>query len=214
MDMIKDTLQLVTGIPLLLCSIAALSLIAERAFFFFRLKDLSNKEYEKVLALLINKELLPALMLLERKPLFYTLALEKLKEEQHSCKQERDTEVSSLLALLFNKLKQRLSGLVTIASLSPMLGLLGTIVGLMRAFKSIGETTGPVEPSLVANGLWQALSTTAIGLIIAVVCIFSHAIMVSNIRKKLTRSQQIMNQLSQLMHKQRKPFVEIQEGLL
>jgi len=214
MDMIKDTLQLVTGIPLLLCSIAALSLIAERAFFFFRLKDLSNKEYEKVLALLINKELLPALMLLERKPLFYTLALEKLKEEQHSSKQERDTEVSSLLALLFNKLKQRLSGLVTIASLSPMLGLLGTIVGLMRAFKSIGETTGPVEPSLVANGLWQALSTTAIGLIIAVVCIFAHAIMVSNIRKKLTRSQQIMNQLSQLMHKQRKPLVEFQEGLL
>ena len=79
---------------------------------------------------------------------------------------------------------------------------IGTIIGLMRAFQKIGEHAGPVEPSLVANGLWQALSTTAAGIIIAAFCILAHSIFSSKIKKMMTRSQFILNRLSQLMQKQ------------
>ncbi|MEW5248164.1 MotA/TolQ/ExbB proton channel family protein [Microbulbifer sp. 2201CG32-9] len=62
-----------------------------------------------------------------------------------------------------------------IALLSPLLGLLGTVVGLIDAFNSIGQHSGPIEPALLAGGLGVAMKTTAAGLIIAVpTLLFAH----------------------------------------
>lgn len=55
-----------------------------------------------------------------------------------------------------------------IALLSPLLGLLGTVVGLIQVFDDLGQHTGPIQPSLLAEGLGIAMKTTAAGLIIAV----------------------------------------------
>lgn len=194
-----DIWQIATAIPLLLCSIIALSLIAERAFYLLRQKDLTQQEYEQALELLSRAEINEAMDNLITKQPFYAKALEVMKAQQKTEKCLRDEQVSTLMVMFNSRLRQRLSGLVTVASLAPMLGLLGTIVGLMRAFRSIAEHAGPVEPALVANGLWQALSTTAGGLIIAVFCILAHALFSSRIKKMLTRSQFILNRLSQLM---------------
>ena len=58
--------------------------------------------------------------------------------------------------------------LQVIALISPLLGLLGTVVGLIDIFDNLAEHSGPVEPALLANGLGIAMRTTAAGLIIAV----------------------------------------------
>ncbi len=197
--MFDDIWQLATGIPLLLCSIVALSLIIERTLFLAKQKDLPQNRYESALTHIANVRPEDATQeILQSKP-FYAQALELMKSESCSEKTVRDEHVSTLMILFNSRLRQRLSGLMTIAALAPMLGLLGTIVGLMRAFRTIGEHAGPVEPSLVANGLWQALSTTAVGLVIAVFCILTHAIFLSKIKRMLTRSQFILNSLSQSM---------------
>ena len=195
-----DIWQIATAVPLLLCSIVALSLIVDRAIFLLRQKDLSQKDYEQALELISDAELNKAMDQLLSKQAFYQRALLLMKKEQDSEKSIREEQVSTLMVMFNSRLRQRLSGLVTIASLAPMLGLLGTIIGLMRAFQSIAQHSGPVEPSLVANGLWQALSTTAVGLIIAVFCVFAHALFASKVKKMLTRSQFLLNSLSQLMH--------------
>lgn len=202
--MFQDIWQLATGIPLLLCSVIALSLIVERALFLSRQKDLSQKTYEQVLTYIAHTRTDDATReVLQRKP-FYYQALELMQNESTGDKTVRDEHVSTLMILFNSRLRQRLSGLVTIAALAPMLGLLGTIIGLMRAFRSIGEHAGPVEPSLVANGLWQALSTTAAGLVIAVFCILMHAIFVSKIKRMLTRSQFLLNSLSLAMQQKQR----------
>jgi len=54
-----------------------------------------------------------------------------------------------------------------IAALAPLCGLLGTILGIIEAFRVIAVTTNPVTPNMIADGLWEALLTTAIGLMIA-----------------------------------------------
>lgn len=54
-----------------------------------------------------------------------------------------------------------------IAALAPLCGLLGTILGIIDAFRVIAITTNPVTPNMIADGLWEALLTTAIGLMIA-----------------------------------------------
>lgn len=66
------------------------------------------------------------------------------------------------------------SGIATIkavATISPMIGLLGTMIGIMASFRKIAENDGPVTPSLIAEGLWQAMSTTAFGIGIAIVAL-------------------------------------------
>jgi biopolymer transport protein ExbB len=55
---------------------------------------------------------------------------------------------------------------------APMLGLLGTVVGMIDAFSVLAVTDGAVDPTLLASGIYVALTTTAAGLAIALVAFF------------------------------------------
>ncbi|MDD7805506.1 MAG: MotA/TolQ/ExbB proton channel family protein [Endozoicomonas sp. (ex Botrylloides leachii)] len=61
-----------------------------------------------------------------------------------------------------------LKPLMLIGILSPMFGLLGTVLGLIHMFQGIAATAGPVTPDVLAGGLWEAMYTTAFGLFIAI----------------------------------------------
>ena len=55
----------------------------------------------------------------------------------------------------------------TVAQLAPLLGLFGTVLGMIEAFQSLQEAGSQVDPSLLAGGIWVALLTTAVGLAVA-----------------------------------------------
>lgn len=61
-----------------------------------------------------------------------------------------------------------LGGLSTIAHVSPLLGLLGTVIGMIKAFMEIERMEGVVSPADLAGGIWEALITTAAGLSVAI----------------------------------------------
>jgi biopolymer transport protein ExbB len=81
------------------------------------------------------------------------------------------------------KLEQRLSYVALIASVSPMVGLLGTVDGMVGAFGVIAESDTTPKPSELAGGIEMALVTTLLGLILAIPAIAIHSI----IRNRLTR---------------------------
>lgn len=65
--------------------------------------------------------------------------------------------------------------LIRLAStISPLLGLLGTVLGMINAFKRVSETGGTVNPAVLASGIWVALLTTAEGLIVAIAAFFMY----------------------------------------
>jgi biopolymer transport protein ExbB len=69
------------------------------------------------------------------------------------------------------KLEKNLTTLATVAHISPLLGLLGTVTGLVRCFQVIqikASSSTPVNPGDLAGGIWEALITTVAGLIIAI----------------------------------------------
>ncbi len=72
-------------------------------------------------------------------------------------------------AELVKQLRQRLPALHTIISIAPMLGLLGTVTGLMRCFNLLGKQAALSDPALMSQGIGEALITTAAGLVIAVI---------------------------------------------
>lgn len=72
--------------------------------------------------------------------------------------------------LILGRLETRVRWLAIVGQLSPMLGLLGTVTGLVTAFHQIEIATGHVEPAQLAAGIWEALLTTVFGLVIAIPC--------------------------------------------
>ena len=185
-----------TATPLLLCSLIALTLIIERSIKLYNLPRLKAQYQTDLLSISNNLSLKNAKKLLDDEGLFYALAASQLFRYEHESKSLRDDAVMLALDNHSAELRSKLSALGTIGSLAPMLGLLGTIVGLMRSFHDIGLSQGPVEPAVVADGLWQALSTTAVGMIIAVVCLFFSAIFNSFIRRELVTASTILGGLS------------------
>ena len=72
------------------------------------------------------------------------------------------------------RLSQRLPLLSLIAGLAPLVGLLGTVVGMVRAFQTVATAQGPVNPSILAGGIWEALLTTVAGLAVAIPALIFH----------------------------------------
>ena len=66
------------------------------------------------------------------------------------------------------ELEKHIDILGIIAHTTPLLGLLGTVTGMIRAFMVIEGASGRVNPQLLAGGIWEALLTTAFGLMIAI----------------------------------------------
>ena len=67
----------------------------------------------------------------------------------------------------FARLELGFRFLDTVAQLAPLLGLFGTVLGMIDAFRSLQEAGAQVDPSLLAGGIWVALLTTAVGLVVA-----------------------------------------------
>jgi len=66
------------------------------------------------------------------------------------------------------RLRRGLRPLELIASLAPLLGLLGTVLGMIDAFQALERTGNTSDPAVLSAGIWQALSTTAVGLAVAI----------------------------------------------
>lgn len=67
----------------------------------------------------------------------------------------------------FARLERGFRFLDSVAQLAPLLGLFGTVLGMIEAFRSLQEAGAQVDPSLLAGGIWVALLTTAVGLVVA-----------------------------------------------
>ncbi|MBR4547846.1 MAG: MotA/TolQ/ExbB proton channel family protein, partial [Paludibacteraceae bacterium] len=80
------------------------------------------------------------------------------------------------------KLEKNLVILATIASLSPMIGFLGTVIGMVQVFYNMASSnSGVIELSALSEGMYQAMVTTIAGLIVGILCIFAYNFLVSRI---------------------------------
>ena len=77
-------------------------------------------------------------------------------------------DVTRLAADHLATLRQHFRTLEVIASLAPLLGLFGTVLGMIEAFRELEAAGNRVDPSLLSGGIWEALLTTAVGLAVAI----------------------------------------------
>lgn len=79
------------------------------------------------------------------------------------------------------KLQKRMPYLFTIANVATLLGLLGTIVGLITTFEAVGSVDGAQKQSLLSAGISTAMNTTAFGLMVAIPCMLTYGFLLNRI---------------------------------
>ena len=93
-----------------------------------------------------------------------------LKHKKLTAKLESDIreEISRLSDERINYYSSNLNSLQVIATIAPLLGLLGTVFGMIEAFQQMEMAGKNVDPSILSGGIWEALLTTAVGLSVAI----------------------------------------------
>ncbi len=83
-------------------------------------------------------------------------------------------ELQRLASADLHRLRSHLRTLEVIATISPLLGLFGTVLGMIEAFRQMEQAGSQVDPSVLSGGIWQALLTTGVGLAVAIPVILAH----------------------------------------
>lgn len=110
--------------------------------------------------------------------------------------EQKSAEIKTVVIQGLKKVESFLPTLDIIAQISPLLGLLGTVIGMISSFNQLELGGNLVDPSVLAGGIWTALLTTAIGLIVAIPALISH----HYFEKKIVLIQQNINSLLILLN--------------
>lgn len=157
-------------------SVIAVSIVLIKIWQIMLLSPESTTTAKKAILLWKQNEPEQALSLLKiSKPLDELLALsmEGLRQAEIP-KELLKEELQRVASLRINQLRSYLRPLEVIASLSPLLGLFGTVLGMIMAFQQMELAGSQVDPSVLSGGIWQALLTTAVGLGVAIPAVVAH----------------------------------------
>jgi biopolymer transport protein ExbB len=87
------------------------------------------------------------------------------------------------------KLEKNLPTLATIAGSAPMMGFLGTVIGMVEAFISISQEEGSVSPKLLSSGIYTAMITTVAGLVVGIIAYLAYNYLVSRVQKVIHKME-------------------------
>ncbi|WP_082805955.1 MotA/TolQ/ExbB proton channel family protein [Marichromatium gracile] len=163
---------------LALLSVVAAAIILVKLWQFARLRIDARAPVDEALLLWHQRDVHGALRKLEERPQPVSrvvhLALVGLRHPKLDLTLLRE-EIARVASLQLEQLRSHLRALEIIAALSPLLGLLGTVLGMIEAFRQLEQAGAQVDPSILSGGIWQALLTTAAGLTLAIPVVIAHS---------------------------------------
>lgn len=166
---------------ILLCSVVGLTVFLERVFHLHRARIDTDKFMSEIRALLGGDKIKEAIALCDKTPGPVAHILQTGLSKHAAPRSEIREAIEDAGVHEVPRLEKNLVVLATIAHIAPLLGLLGTVLGMIRAFMTIEEMQGLVNPSDLAGGIWEALLTTAFGLVVAILAYVAYNFLVSRV---------------------------------
>jgi len=181
-------------VPLFFCSVISLALTIERIMFWTKLK--SKDVLRQILALVENGEFEQALKLgkASGQPIARVLAAGVAHRNPAPAKAMEAAAQAEIPVL-----KNRLGILDTIVTLAPLLGLLGTVVGMISSFDIMSET-GMGQPHAITGGVAEALIATATGLLIAILTLVAYNYFTARAEREMDQMEHFSSSLELLLH--------------
>ena len=159
--------------PLLICSILTVAYAIERSFYFLR-ADKSPDAPQTIHDLIEKNEFDKALQVAEISPGPVSAVLEQGLLHAGDKKELIEEEITLKGTKELKRLNKHLHLIELISRIAPLMGLLGTVLGMVNAFQQFAQSNGSVDPSMLAGGIWEALITTAAGLGVAIPSMIVH----------------------------------------
>ncbi|WP_338394677.1 MotA/TolQ/ExbB proton channel family protein [Fulvitalea axinellae] len=178
---------LVTGgamvIPLGLLFIAALYILMERMRVMKKASKLPNGFHDEVKRMVSSGDVNGAMLYCAQNDTPMGRMIEKGISRIGSPLKSIEASIENVGKIELYKLEKNLSLLATIAGAAPMLGFLGTVTGMIRAFIAIAQQEGTVSPKDLSTGIYEAMITTAVGLFVGIVAYLSYNFLVAKVSK-------------------------------
>lgn len=186
--------------PLLACSVIGAAIIIERFLYFQRIRLNYFRFSERLKSLSVKAKRRECLSFCNkfRNPVSKIAGLYLKNLENDSLRNEILKREGSLA---LERAENRLRALAAITHLAPLLGLLGTVTGLVSAFHRIEILGGQVQPGDLAAGIWEALITTVFGLVIGIPCMAAYHGFESAADRIARRMQFIISELDEFFGK-------------
>jgi len=167
--------------PIFFCGVLTIGIIIERLIFLKNAEIDNEKFISEIESILRRRKIKEALELCDKNdkpvPRIIKAGLLKIDRTREEVKEAIDDAASYEIP----NLEKYLGILATIATVSPLLGLLGTVTGMIKAFMVIEAKGGLVNPGDLARGIWEALLTTVVGLIVAIPAYLAYNYFVSRV---------------------------------
>lgn len=176
-------------IPIILCGVITLAIIIERLIS-LKNSEIDNEKFvEEIEQILRRRKIKEALDFCEKydKPVPRIVKEGLLKSDR--TREEIREAIEDAANHEIPNLEKFLGILATIATVAPLLGLLGTVTGLIKAFMVIETKGGLVNPGDLARGIWEALITTVAGLMVAIPAYLSYNYFVSRVNNLILQME-------------------------
>jgi len=191
---IVDTLRSsFTMIILMACSVVALTFIFERWLFYKHTSIDADRFYMKIKEAFRNEGIEKAISVCNSSLSPLAAVVKSGLEESDKTPQVAAEMMDAMAIEQRTKLEKNLSILGTLGNIAPLIGLFGTVVGIIRAFHSL-SVSGSAGPSVISAGIAEALVTTAAGLVVAVPAVVFY-------NYYLRRVETVMNEIESVSKK-------------
>ena len=188
--------------PILACSVFAMAIVFERLWAYRKRRVVPEHLLPQIWKLYKNKELdrKRILAIRDSSPLGRMLAsgLANLHHSREVMKEAIEEEGRQVV----HELERYLNALGTIAAITPLLGLLGTVIGMIKVFTAI-TVAGVGNPGVLAGGISEALLTTAAGLSVAIPSLMAHRYLTGKVDELIVAMEQQAIKMVEVLHGER-----------
>ncbi|MCB9637577.1 MAG: MotA/TolQ/ExbB proton channel family protein [Myxococcales bacterium] len=187
--------------PIAICLIFGIGLTIERFIFLFFKYNINGAAFmAQIQKLILANNIDRAIKLCNAAP---SAALPKVVKAGLTRANKGETEIANAIEEasleVIPKVQKRTNLLQAVANVATMLGLLGTIFGLIEAFKALDKAAADQKSKLLAQYISIALNTTAFGLVSAIPCLVAHAILTSITKKIIDEIEEYTTKLQNLL---------------
>ncbi|MBW1706886.1 MAG: MotA/TolQ/ExbB proton channel family protein [Deltaproteobacteria bacterium] len=169
--------------PIILCSVLALAIFLERLIRFARVRIRGDGLVKKIARHIENGEDQQAYELAGSSDSPMGRILVNAMEVKDQDRETLETVIVHATDEEVRDISRYLQALATIGNIAPLLGLLGTVLGMIKAFMVIQQMGGKVNAAVLAGGIWEAMLTTALGLAVALPTIVAHSYLIARVDK-------------------------------
>ena len=182
-------------LPILLLSVLTAYMIVERLVVLQRYAKIPQRWVDAVKAKTLEGDAQSVKMLCDQKPYAIARVVKEGIKKLHMPLKTIEQAVENAGQVEVYKLEKNLTLLGTISGAAPMLGFLGTVIGMIQAFMAMAQETQQISPQLLSGGIYEAMITTAAGLIVGIVANLGYNYLLTRIQSATHRMERTANQL-------------------